>query len=426
MRLQSVVLVLLCCGLLTACAEVDPLPVGVFDPGEDSGTADFTVLVALGNSLTAGYQNGGLSESGQRVSYAALISRQLGKTVLSSATADSSRQDFVIPGYGDPGTEGTLQLVNLVPPELDEIDEPGSPVNLGYPAPYNNLAVPGANVGDMLRTVTSPFNPLFGVVLRGRGTMLSQALSLEPTFVILWAGGNDVLGQVRTDIPLTAEVDFESDLRALVDSLLASDRVSGMVVANLFDLLSVPFTTTVPPFVVDPDTRQPVLVNGQRIPLIGPDGPLTLPGPGTPGDRVTLAAAAQLEVGTGIPQPFGTGAPLSDAVVLNLAEQAEIRAATEAFNAIIAEVAAEAGIPLVDADALFREVAQGLEVGGIEITAEFLTGGSIGLDGIHPTDLGHAILANAFIETINDAYGARIPVVDLSEFVDTIPPVPQG
>jgi hypothetical protein len=37
----------------------------------------------------------------------------------------------------------------------------------------------------------------------------------------------------------------------------------------------------------------------------------------------------------------------------------------------------------------------------------------IGLDGIHPTDLGSALLANETIRTINKAYGAAIPLVDL-------------
>lgn len=42
-----------------------------------SGQADFTHYVALGNSLTAGYQDGALFRSGQRNSYPAILAKQM-------------------------------------------------------------------------------------------------------------------------------------------------------------------------------------------------------------------------------------------------------------------------------------------------------------------------------------------------------------
>jgi len=38
------------------------------------------------------------------------------------------------------------------------------------------------------------------------------------------------------------------------------------------------------------------------------------------------------------------------------------------------------------------------------------------LDGIHPNNGGHAIIANAFIDVINKAFGLNIPLVDTAEF----------
>jgi len=37
---------------------------------------------------------------------------------------------------------------------------------------------------------------------------------------------------------------------------------------------TIPFVTTIKPYITDPNTGQPVLASGQRIPLIGPSGPL--------------------------------------------------------------------------------------------------------------------------------------------------------
>lgn len=416
---RRVILAVIAVGVLwTGCADVDPSDVGIFT---SSGTADFSVLVAIGNSLTAGYQNNGLEERRQRLGFAALVARQMGKAVLSADIRRAFRNEFVLPGVADPGTAGTLRLVNLVPPEVEAVTpaEAGPPLNTGYPGFFNNLAVPGANAHDVVNTVASSFNPYYDFVLRNQGTMLVQADSLQPTFVVLWVGANDVLGKVTSNIPLTLLQDFEADYRTIVETLVGLDSSPDLVTANIPDFTTLPFAVTVPPYLVDPDTQEPVLDDGELIPLLGPDGPLTLPGAGIEGDLVTINAVPLFQTGTGIPPPYGTGAPLPDAVVLDMAEVTAIREATAAFNAVIADVASMYGIPVVDVAALFEDAVAGIAVGGVVYDTKFITGGLIGLDGVHPTDLGHALLANAFVHAINEAYGADIPGIDLSEFVAT-------
>ena len=41
-------------------------------------TRIFSSYVALGNSITAGYQSGGINDSTQRLSYAVLLAKQMG------------------------------------------------------------------------------------------------------------------------------------------------------------------------------------------------------------------------------------------------------------------------------------------------------------------------------------------------------------
>jgi hypothetical protein len=342
----------------------------------------------------------------------------MGKAVLAVGVQTPAPAEFILPGVSDPGTDGTLVLTNLVPPEIEPVENPGAPVNATYSAPYNDLAVPGATALDASATTTSPFNPAFDLVLRRQGTMLQQAAVLEPTFVIVWFGENEVLGKVTRNAPIPAPEDFEDAYRTVVETLAGFPSAPGMVTANVPDVTALPYVTTVPPFVVNPATREPVVVDGHLVPLIGPDGPLALPGPGTPGDRVTLGALDALSMGDGVPQALGgTGAPLSDAVVLNVAEQAQVAAAVAALNGIIDAVAGEYGIPVVDVRSLLQEFAAGVEVGGVAYTAEFLTGGAFSLDGIHPTNLGYGVLANAFIDAVNRGYGSSIPPVDLRGIV---------
>src|SRR5438045_1017293 len=46
--------------------------------GPTASDAIFSSYVALGNSITAGYQSGGINDSTQRQSYAVLLARQMG------------------------------------------------------------------------------------------------------------------------------------------------------------------------------------------------------------------------------------------------------------------------------------------------------------------------------------------------------------
>ena len=61
--------------------------------------------------------------------------------------------------------------------------------------------------------------------------------------------------------------------------------------------------------------------------------------------------------------------------------------------------------------------ASGLDIGGISYSSAFLTGGIFGYDGVHPTPLGYAYVANLFIDAINATYGGDIPEVNLYPFV---------
>jgi lysophospholipase L1-like esterase len=371
---------------------------------QNTGSANFTRYVALGDSLTAGFNSGGLVRDVQINSYPALIFRQ----------ATGGGAGFEQPLVGQPGAPPLLVLTSLTGPTIvRKGTQNGPPLNLNLPRPYNNLAVPGANARDVVVTVTGGLHDL---VLRGQGTQLQQAVALQPTFATLWIGNNDVLGaalsgRVIDDVTLTTVAKFEADFRAVVNTLVP--RGAKLAIANIPDVTALPFVTTIARVVVNPATQQPVLVNGQPVPLIGPSGPLGA------GDFVLLSAADFLRNGVGIPaQLGGRGTPLPDEVVLSAGEVEAIRARTNSFNNIIQSAASQAGAALVDVHGRFNEiVAHGLNVGGITYTTAFLTGGLFSFDGVHPTAFGYAFVANLFIAAINSTYGAEIPPVNLFPFM---------
>jgi len=357
--------------------------------------------VSVGDSLAAGFVSGSLVEAHQVNSVPAHIARQAAVT------------DFQQPLVSEPGIPPEFALVSLAPPTLIPKPGQGSPKNAGLARPYNNLAVPGARVADALNRLTDG-GGLHDLILRGRGSQVSQAASLRPTFVTLWIGNNDVLaaavgGRAIDGVTLTPAADFRASYQAVVNALKATGAF--IVAANLPDVSTIPFVTTVPPYVVN-SSGQPVLVSGQRVPLLGPTGPLS------PQTRVTLGATSLLAQGIGIPAALGgRGTPLPDEVILDPAEIAAIQARIETNNRAIAEICQAAAVPVFDIHALLEEFFRfGRLVGGVTLTSAFLSGGIFSYDGVHPTDLGYALVANEWIRVIN-ANGGSLPEVDLEPYM---------
>ena len=80
-------------GLLASC-QTDR----TVGPSYSGGTL-FTSYVALGNSITAGYQSGGINDSTQQRSYAVLLARQFGTR-------------FAIPSLAMPGCAPPISNFN--------------------------------------------------------------------------------------------------------------------------------------------------------------------------------------------------------------------------------------------------------------------------------------------------------------------------
>jgi lysophospholipase L1-like esterase len=373
---------------------------GIGVEARPQGFTNFSVYVSLGDSLTAGVVSSGLVQTRQVNSYPALIARQ------------GRASGFQQPLIAEPGRPPELALLSL-PPALviaPKSATPGDNLNAALTRPYNNLGVPGSRAANLPATV-SDGGGNHDLVLRGMGTALAQALSLRPTLVTLWIGNNDVLaaavsGRVIEGVTLTPAATFRATYQQIVTALRTTG--AGIIAANLPDVTSIPYVTTIPPVVVNPANNQPVLVNGQPIALLGPAGPLPS------GSYVTLAAASLLAQGIGIPAALGgRGVGLPDEVVLDPAETAAIRERVNANNQAIREICGS-DIPIFDSNAFLREMStSGRSVGGVRISSAFLTGGLISYDGVHPTELGYALVANEFIRILNSK-GAQLDEVDLS------------
>jgi lysophospholipase L1-like esterase len=373
--------------------------------------ADLSDYVALGDSLTAGFASGALMDFYQDRSYPAVLAAQAETT------------GFEQPLVSEPGFPPILELVHLVPvPVILPVGLiPGLPVNAALPRPYNNLGVPGANLFDMLFTTGDINNLLAGntdnvmhdLILRnGINTALEQAIGLQPTFITVGIGNNDELGAVLAATPIDGVTMTPVDQFAILYNnaigALVTNTTADIVLINLPYSTTIPFATTVPPFVDIPGLW--------LTPLMGTHGPLTAD------SLVTLLAGGLIAQGYGLPGGpplpedlnFLTGEP---GYVLRPEEIDIIDDRVDAFNAIIADVAATYGLPVFDYNAFFAEIVAGdaPSLGGVVINAGFLLGGFFSYDGVHPQRIGYAMVANALVQFINSEFGNNIPGVNIAE-----------
>ena len=97
-------------GLFLLCSIIINTSVGY--SGNHIRRVDFSKVVFIGDSLTAGFQNGGLSEEGQIHGYAALIAQQ-------------AEFDITLPLISEPGIPPKLQLKNVEPLVIEPAEELG-------------------------------------------------------------------------------------------------------------------------------------------------------------------------------------------------------------------------------------------------------------------------------------------------------------
>jgi len=389
--------------------------------------ADFTMFAQIGDSLSAGFTDGCLVEYAQNDSFGAIIAGHAGVS------------GFQQPLISQPGLGPCMVLTSLAPTFAYRTNT-GVPTNSTLARPYNNLAVPGFTVSNVVDSNPTPAPSLGYIILRGQGTMLQQAAALKPTFLTIFIGNNDVLGAaglatVIDGVTLTPTVVFDSKFQTIMDTMKAAQGGTGKgLVMNIGDVAAIPFTTTVSPILgVNPATGAPIYALSD---YACPTGFPACPVPA--GSLLTLNAAAMLHTGTGVPcaiaptlpncnQPLPNNCDLSGGaatcqahpgVVLTPDEISQLRARTAAFNATIAAKGTAAGYKLFDVAAFFQDViAHGRLYGGLTVTTAYLSGGFFGYDGVHPTSLGYAIFAQELIDFINANYGNSIASIDMSPYL---------
>ena len=450
-------------------------------PKASAGSADFSSYIAVGNSLTAGYSDGGLYREGQLSSY---------PNILASQFATVGGGNFVQPLFTEAQSNGSGYL------RLAGFTATGSPItanvttNLGvrggtaaaplytqFLDPVNNLGVPGIRMSD-IQTVgygSTQGNPYFERITPAASAgqtylqrVQATVASLKPTFFTEWLGNNDVLGYATAGggaNSITSTTTFTANTGLVLDALIAGGAKG--VVSTIPDVTGIPFFTT-----VGPSFRATLALNNTPVtvaPFVYTTGILA---PGQPNTRVTTAKLSDIRDASGsgnllltltaspylslygrpsgkywrdfyaqarptlpatVPnlsvflltlqvdttQAFGqsTGNPFPSILVLDPTEQTAVATATTAFNAALVAAANARNLAVFDAYTFFRSVAAGgYVVNAANNSAGYLSGYLFGLDGVHPTPRGYAVVANEMLKVINAKYGSSFQGVNANNY----------
>jgi len=386
---------------IAACSSDKDLLGPATPPGGDI----FKSYVALGNSITAGFQSNGINDSTQRQSYALLLARQMGTQYHYASLA--------MPGCTPPIANGlTGALLGNAPAGTCALRSASSVTDI-----LNNVAVPGARVLDPTSATTVASNALTTFILGGK-TQVQKAIQADPTFVTIWIGNNDVLQPALSGLVqpiVSTQAQFQTAYDAMIAQLQAGapDLKGGVLIGVAkaqylpsFTTGALLFATPAAQGAINAATGKTVLIDASCQNSTSLINIVSLIPAIRSGAHPAIIACAK-----GI-----YPAPVGDVYVLDPAEQTTLNAAIQAYNDYIQQKAGAIGFAYYDPNTLF---AAKKATGEIPPFPDFASknattqtyGTLISLDGVHPTALAHKLIANDLIKVINDTYHTALQPV---------------
>jgi hypothetical protein len=416
----------------------------IHNPAPTRGKADFSRFIAVGNSLTAGYSNGGLYRDGQLNSYPAIMAKQMlavgggtfnqplfiagqenGSGYLKLTGFDASGNPITAPVTTDLAVRGVLPI-----PGFGNVI-----LYTKYTGDIENYGVPGIKLYNITYGGYGNLNGFFERLLPGDSPTnttdyLDFVTAKSYTFFSDWLGNNDALayatgggvGDVLTDKNTFAQL-YELSIEKLT-----SGGQKG-VVGTIPDVTSIPYFNTITVGAIlagvqkQNPTVQALFVNA----LVS--GTTYAPRVATPSDLIILTFPTS-KIGTLVTTPYGPlpygltpYTPIENQYVLDANEVALTHDYVLSYNSTIKTIAAQKGLAVFDAYTYLSNIkANGLVVDGISLNSSYISGGLFSLDGVHLTPRGYAIVANEFIKAINTTYGSSIPLASVSSYPGVVFP----
>ncbi len=392
--------------IVTACDKGQ-----LMGPQADSAGPMFNRYVAIGNSITAGFQSFGMNDSTQMEAYPVLLAQQFGLDI---------GTEFKIPAINSPGCPPPFTNIFTQTRLAGGSDSTCTLRKVPVPTSLNNLAFPGAELVEALDYTTSVLpsaTDLYKTLLLGGQTQIELARAIRPTFVTVWLGNNDILGAVldQTDPGsntfITDPTVFASRFTQLMSDLDAIGSIEAGALIGVVQVALAPYSSRGGAYFVAAQSIPTLTVDANcldfdLVPPAGTDSAFVL---------VPFHYGAPLiaQASAGIP----TTLDCSVQEVITAGESLEMILTVAQYNAAIeAEAMARGWIYLDPNSALLQLAVDPTAIRPFPAfdpsdpqheVAPF--GTALSRDGLHPSASTHVILANMLIDAINTALGLNIP-----------------
>jgi phospholipase/lecithinase/hemolysin len=360
----------------------------------------FQRYVALGNSITAGYQSSGINDSTQRESYARIVAQQM-------------HTGYVYPQLVNPGCPPPI--ANFLTRIRTSGDTVSNSCKLRNPATtlliQNNVAVPGATSADPTAATTKASNILTQLFLGGK-TQVQRALDAQPTFISAWVGNNDVLDAATKGVTaanatlvtagITDTTTFRANYKRMIDQLMVQQGLKGILI-GVVNVTAIPALFPAESLLTNPTFKAQVdAAAGTPLTVLANcPGSHALVSYGIFGLIRSGAHPAVISCQKNVP-----AAPVGDWFVLDSTEQRIFNTDITRYNDYIHAKADSVGFAYLDPNALLFTLRT---TGAVPTLPNFTSatspfGSYISLDGAHPTGKTHCVAANAIIAAINAKY----------------------
>ena len=378
-------------------------------PPPYAGSGMFARYVSFGNSITAGIQSFGLSDSTQVVAYPVLLARAMGTP-------------FNYPSLNNPGCPPPITNIFTNPPtRVGGLPDTFCALRKNVPPLLNNVAFPGASVLELLNTNYGPPQPpaaatdAYKLFLLGGRTELQRAREVLPTFVTVWIGNNDVLGAILDTgdagqaADITPPATFATQYNALMDSIDSFGSVQGGALLGVVQVTGAPYVSRGGAYAAASLAipTMTVLPNCLAFQALTATDTAFVEVPFHYGAPIVAKAAA------GIPDTLDC----SNYHVISVPEAVNMISTVAQYNATIQAAATARNWLFVDPNPLLRTLAQ---AGAIRpfpafppdpnsTTAPF--GTAVSRDGVHPSTSTQKLVAQSLQQAINAFYHSAIPAI---------------
>lgn len=365
-----------------------------------AGPSYLSNYVAMGTSLSMGWASDGVLSSSQATSWPVQL-------------ADRLHTPFTFPGIAFPGCKPPFAEPLIAFKRIDGSSALGpnatcAPNEAGVTLPTNNVAVENATAREALTGSESPATgrgPVTSRVLPAGMTQVTAMQSLNPTFVSVEFGGNEILpAQAGLVIPGLTVTPF-SIFRANYAGIIAAVQGTGaraLLVTIRSDLRKFPAIRTGPEIAAQ---REAFAKYNVTVDANCDASPNFLFVRGIVPTAI-LRGAGMAQAGAGPYNLSCADRPFTVDFILSPADIAAVNGLAEQMSNEIERHAEENGYAVFPLGVLYEIAKDGVPF-DLESYLHSATpyGELISLDGVHPSPAGQAIFAKAGAKAIRRTYG---------------------